>query len=96
VTSLANEAAAGSGIFHAVRRQADSDATMDHASLRRTHQQSNCKKKCFLWGLPRGYIMRADGSFELVRRLGVGLHASSLRKEVLGPGEKATGRAVQS
>jgi hypothetical protein len=52
--------------FHAVRRQADSDATMEHVTLRRTHQQINCKK-CFLRGPPRGYIRRANGRFELVR-----------------------------
>jgi hypothetical protein len=32
VTSLNNEAAAGSGAFHAVRRQADSDSTMEHVA----------------------------------------------------------------
>jgi hypothetical protein len=35
VTSLNKDAAAGSGVFHAVRRQADSDAAMEHATLRR-------------------------------------------------------------
>jgi hypothetical protein len=67
VTSLTNEAAVGSGVFHAVRRQADSDATMEYVTIGRTHQQCNCNKKYFLWGPPRGYIRRADGSFELVR-----------------------------
>jgi hypothetical protein len=79
VTSLNNAAVGGNDVFYAVRRQADSDATMEHVTLRRTHQQSNSKKKCFLWGPPRDYIRRADESFDLVRRLGVGL------QEVLGP-----------
>jgi hypothetical protein len=29
---------------------------------------NNCKKKCFLWGPPRGCIRRADWSVEWVRR----------------------------
>jgi hypothetical protein len=84
-------------VFCAIRRCADSDATMEHFTLRHTHQQSKYTKKYFLWGSPRGYIKRADWSFEWgVRRLGVGLQEGSLRKVVLGPGEKAMGRAVVS
>jgi hypothetical protein len=64
LTSLNSEAAAGSGVFHAVRR---------YIGTRRTHQ-SNCKKTCFLWGPPRGYIRRADGRQDV---LGPG-------KEVMG------------
>jgi hypothetical protein len=67
VTSLNNEAAAGSSVFHAVRSQADTDATAEHVTLRRKHQQSNCKKKCFLWGPPRGYVWRTGTDAKLVR-----------------------------
>jgi hypothetical protein len=99
VTSFNNEEATGSEVYHAVWRQADGDDMMEHVTLHRTHQQSNCKKKRFLWGQPRGYTsMRVDGSFELlgVWRLGVGLPAGSVRKELLGPGKEVMGRAVQS
>jgi hypothetical protein len=43
------------------------------------------------WGPSRGYIRRADWSFELVWIQA----AFSLRKEVLSPGWDAMGRAVQ-
>jgi hypothetical protein len=72
-------------VFSTVRGQADSDATMEHVILRRTHQQSNCKKKCFLRGPPRGYIRRTNGSSELFRRLGVGLQAGGPRPLVRSP-----------
>jgi hypothetical protein len=74
VTSLNNEAATRSGVFLAVRCQAESDVTMAHVTLLRIYQQSNCKR-CFLWGPPRGYIRIADESFQLVRRFWVGLQA---------------------
>jgi hypothetical protein len=91
VTSLNNEAAAGSGVLNALRRQEDSAAAMEHMTLRRSHQQSKCKK-CFLWGPSSCYIRRADGSFVLVRSSEtVGLQEGSLRKEVLDPGEEAMG-----
>jgi hypothetical protein len=41
VTSLNNDEAAGNSVLHAVRRRADSDATIKHVTQRRTHQQSN-------------------------------------------------------
>jgi hypothetical protein len=44
----------GSGVFHTIWCEADSDATMEHVTVHRTHQQSDCKKKCILWDLPRG------------------------------------------
>jgi hypothetical protein len=31
------EESSGSGVFHAVRRQADSEATMEHVTPRHTH-----------------------------------------------------------
>jgi hypothetical protein len=40
-----------------------------------TELYSNCEKNCFLWRPPRGYIRRADWSFELVRRQLVCRHA---------------------
>jgi hypothetical protein len=59
VTSLNNEAAAGSGVFHAIRRQAGSDATIDHVA----HINKVTARRCSV-GLLRGYIRTADGSFE--------------------------------
>jgi hypothetical protein len=76
-------------VFHTVRGQADCDATMEHVTLRRTHQQSNCKK-CLLWGPPRGYVRRADWSCKLVRRLWVGLQAGSPGPWREGHGQSST------
>jgi hypothetical protein len=65
VTSFNNEAAAGSSVFHMIRHQANSDATVGHVTQCLTHQQNNCKN-CFLRGLPRAYMRRASGRCELV------------------------------
>jgi hypothetical protein len=78
--------AVGSGVIHMVQLQADSDARMEHVTLCHKHQQSNCKQKCFLWGLPRGYIRRADGSFELVRSSEIGSGSAGRQSEKADPG----------
>jgi hypothetical protein len=66
----------------------DTSRTLCH-----THQQSNCKKKCFLWGPPRCCIRRANGSSELVRRVWrfwVGLQAGGPGPWLGGYGHSST------
>jgi hypothetical protein len=55
-TSRKNRRAVGSDVFHVLRRQADSDATMEHVTLRPHINTVTAKKKAFsVASVPRLY-----------------------------------------